>query len=85
MRAQLSLFMDLEIMKTVSIRLDPEFIQILDELVRQKKYMNRSEAMRIALRDYIKKYLIKDQPVFFFELNEKKEKEIQKIQHKYLN
>ncbi len=72
-------------MKTVSVRLEPEFIQILDELVRQKKYMNRSEAMRIALRDYIKKYLRKDQPIFFFELNGKKEKEIQKIQQKYLN
>ncbi|MFQ5818715.1 MAG: ribbon-helix-helix domain-containing protein [Candidatus Heimdallarchaeota archaeon] len=41
-------------MKLVTVHLPQEFIVGLDELVRQRRYPNRSEAIRIAIRDLLK-------------------------------
>ncbi|MFQ6123002.1 MAG: ribbon-helix-helix domain-containing protein [Candidatus Heimdallarchaeota archaeon] len=44
-------------MKLVTVHLPQEFIIGLDELVRQRRYPNRSEAIRIAIRDLLKEEL----------------------------
>ena len=44
-------------MKLVTVHLPQEFIVGLDDLVRQRRYPNRSEAIRIAIRDLLKEEL----------------------------
>ncbi|MFQ6124700.1 MAG: ribbon-helix-helix domain-containing protein [Candidatus Heimdallarchaeota archaeon] len=41
-------------MKLVTVHLPQEFINGLDELVWQRRYPNRSEAIRNAIRDLLK-------------------------------
>lgn len=41
-------------MRLVTVHLPVEFLEGLDELVRQKRYPNRSEAIRVAVRDLLK-------------------------------
>lgn len=41
-------------LKLVTVHLPREFINGLDELVRQRRYPNRSEAIRNAIRDLLK-------------------------------
>ncbi len=40
--------------KLVTVHLPSEFLNSLDELVRQKRYPNRSEIIRVAIRDLLK-------------------------------
>ena len=41
-------------MKLVTVHLPDEFLHDLDELVRLKRYPNRSEYIRVAIRDLLK-------------------------------
>ena len=41
-------------MRLVTVHMPPEFLHGLDELVRLQKYPNRSEAIRVAIRDLLK-------------------------------
>jgi Arc/MetJ-type ribon-helix-helix transcriptional regulator len=41
-------------MKAVTVHLPEAYIDALDELVRRKMYPNRAEAIRMAVRDFIK-------------------------------
>lgn len=42
------------IMELVTVHLPAEFLHGLDDLVRHQKYPNRSEAIRVAIRDLLK-------------------------------
>jgi Arc/MetJ-type ribon-helix-helix transcriptional regulator len=42
------------IIRLVTVHMPPEFLHGLDELVRLQKYPNRSEAIRVAIRDLLK-------------------------------
>lgn len=41
-------------MKLITLHLPPRFVKELDKLVRDGKYPNRSEAIRVAVRDLLK-------------------------------
>ena len=41
-------------MKLITCKLPSAYIYALDELVRQGRYANRSEAIRMAIRDMLK-------------------------------
>jgi antitoxin ParD1/3/4 len=41
-------------MELVTVHLPAEFLHGLDDLVRMQKYPNRSEAIRVAIRDLLK-------------------------------
>ncbi|NVM01409.1 MAG: type II toxin-antitoxin system ParD family antitoxin [Candidatus Helarchaeota archaeon] len=41
-------------MKLVTLHLPDLYIQDLEKLVQQKRYPNRSEAIRVAVRDLLK-------------------------------
>ncbi|MFX0113244.1 MAG: ribbon-helix-helix domain-containing protein [Candidatus Hodarchaeota archaeon] len=41
-------------MRLVTVHLPEDFVEGLDELVRLKRYPNRSEAIRIGIRDLLK-------------------------------
>jgi len=41
-------------MRLVTVHIPEESLHGLDELVRQQKYPNRSEAIRLAIRDLLK-------------------------------
>ncbi|MHA2402955.1 MAG: ribbon-helix-helix domain-containing protein [Candidatus Kariarchaeaceae archaeon] len=41
-------------LRLVTVHLPSEFLHGLDELVRLQKYPNRSEAIRVAIRDMLK-------------------------------
>jgi len=49
--------MGVDALKLVTVHLPQEFINGLDELVRQRRYPNRSEAIRNAIRDLLKEEL----------------------------
>lgn len=49
-------------MKVISVHLPEPFLEAIDLLVKQKKYVNRSEAIRVAVRDFIYKELGKIPP-----------------------
>jgi len=54
-------------MNLISIRLPSEFVEILDEMVLQGKYASRSEAIRLALRDFYREhYAVKQSTDFKF-------------------
>jgi Arc/MetJ-type ribon-helix-helix transcriptional regulator len=40
-------------MKLITLQLPEPYIQALDRLIKAKKYPNRSEAIRLAVRDLI--------------------------------
>ena len=44
-------------MKLITCKLPAAYIEALDELVRQGRYANRSEAIRMAIRDMLKSEL----------------------------
>ena len=44
-------------LKIVTVHLPEEFLRGLAELVRQQRYPNRSEAIRLAIRDLLKEEL----------------------------
>lgn len=41
-------------MKLITLHLPPRFVRELDELVREGRYPNRSEAIRVAVRDLLR-------------------------------
>lgn len=49
--------MGVDSLKLVTVHLPQEFINGLDELVRQRRYPNRSEVIRNAIRDLLKEEL----------------------------
>ncbi len=49
----------------ISIRLPSEFVEILDEMVLQGKYASRSEAIRLALRDFYREHYATKQSTDF--------------------
>ena len=44
-------------MKPVTVHLPEPYLDALDELVRRKLYPNRAEAIRMAVREFIKEEL----------------------------
>ena len=54
-------------MKIISVHLPEAYIEAIDELVRRKVYPNRAEAIRMAVRDLIRReayWLAKDDASF---------------------
>jgi Arc/MetJ-type ribon-helix-helix transcriptional regulator len=49
-------------MKTISVNLPEAFVKSLENLVVRGLYANRSEAIRVAVRDLIKRELIESVP-----------------------
>ena len=48
-------------MKLISVNLPETYLKVLEILVSENKFPNRSEAIRVAIRDLIKtEYLIED-------------------------
>lgn len=43
-----------ERMKVVTVHLPEPYLQAIDELVKRRLYPNRAEAIRMALRDFIR-------------------------------
>jgi len=41
-------------MKVVTVHLPEAYLEAIDELVRKKRYPNRAEAIRMAVRDFIR-------------------------------
>ena len=41
-------------MKVVTVHLPEPYLEAIDELVRKKLYPNRAEAIRMAVRDFIR-------------------------------
>ena len=41
-------------MKVVTVHLPEAYLEAIDELVRRKRYPNRAEAIRMAVRDFIR-------------------------------
>ncbi|NIQ07911.1 MAG: type II toxin-antitoxin system ParD family antitoxin [Candidatus Korarchaeota archaeon] len=41
-------------MKLITLHLPPRFVRELDKLVRDGRYPNRSEAIRVAVRDLLR-------------------------------
>ncbi|MCE7740623.1 MAG: type II toxin-antitoxin system ParD family antitoxin [Candidatus Heimdallarchaeota archaeon] len=52
-------------MNLISIRLPSEFVEILDEMVLQGRYASRSEAIRLALRDFYREHYASKQSTDF--------------------
>lgn len=52
-------------MNLISIRLPSEFVEIIDEMVMQGKFASRSEAIRLALRDYYREHFSNRQSTDF--------------------
>ena len=40
-------------LKVITVHLPEQYIQALDELVKRKRYPNRAEAIRMAIRDFL--------------------------------
>lgn len=60
-------------MKVVTVHLPEPYIEALDELVKRKRYPNRAEAIRMAVRDFLMEEfrIIQDE--------EEEEKELKRI------
>lgn len=43
-----------EIVRVVTVHLPEPYLQAIDELVRRRLYPNRAEAIRMAVRDFIR-------------------------------
>lgn len=52
-------------MNLISIRLPSQFVEILDEMVLQGRYASRSEAIRLALRDFYREHYASKQSTDF--------------------
>lgn len=44
-------------MKLITVHIPEKFLEALDELVAEGKYPNRSEIIRIAIRDFLREEL----------------------------
>ncbi|NVM55544.1 MAG: type II toxin-antitoxin system ParD family antitoxin [Candidatus Helarchaeota archaeon] len=60
-------------MKTISVNIPVAFVKGLEELVKIGLYANRSEAIRVAIRDLLKKELYNHE-LSFTSIEEKDEK-----------
>jgi Arc/MetJ-type ribon-helix-helix transcriptional regulator len=53
--------MELRMMKLISVNLPESYLKVLEILVSEGKFPNRSEAIRVGIRDLIKtEYLIEE-------------------------
>jgi Arc/MetJ-type ribon-helix-helix transcriptional regulator len=53
--------MEINVMKLISVNLPEAYIKVLEILVAEGKFPNRSEAIRVGIRDLIKtEYLIEE-------------------------
>ena len=59
-------------MKTISVNLPEAFVKGLEDLVQRGLYANRSEAIRVSVRDLLKRELI--EPISYNGIREKDEK-----------
>ncbi|MHA1263901.1 MAG: ribbon-helix-helix domain-containing protein [Candidatus Helarchaeota archaeon] len=68
-------------MKTISVNIPEAFLKGLEELCQKGLYANRSEAIRVAIRDLLKRELYADEYIYtaLREKNEKFSKEEQTI------
>ena len=56
-------------MKTISVNLPEAFVKGLEELVQRGLYANRSEAIRVSVRDLLKRELV--EPISYNSLRDK--------------
>jgi Arc/MetJ-type ribon-helix-helix transcriptional regulator len=56
-------------MKTISVNVPEAFVKGLEELVLRGLYANRSEAIRVSIRDLLKRELI--EPISYNSIHEK--------------
>ena len=66
-------------MKTISVNVPEAFVKGLEELVQKGLYANRSEAIRVAIRDLLKRELYNGE-FSYTPLKDKKEKFIKEEQ-----
>ena len=66
-------------MKTISVNIPEAFVKGLEDLVQKGLYANRSEAIRVAIRDLLKRELYNDE-YSYTTLREKDEKYIKEEQ-----
>ncbi len=66
-------------MKTISVNIPEAFVKGLEDLVQKDLYANRSEAIRVAIRDLLKRELYHDE-YSFTALRDKEEKYIKEEQ-----
>lgn len=65
-------------MKTISVNLPEAFVKGLEDLVQRGLYANRSEAIRVSVRDLLKRELI--EPISYNGIREKDEKYVKEEQ-----
>ncbi len=66
-------------MKTISVNIPEAFVKGLEDLVQKGLYANRSEAIRVAIRDLLKRELY-DTEIPYANVKEKEEKYIKEEQ-----
>lgn len=66
-------------LKTISVNIPEAFVKGLEDLVQKGLYANRSEAIRVAIRDLLKRELYNDE-YSYTALREKDEKYIKEEQ-----
>lgn len=66
-------------MKTISVNIPEAFVKGLEDLVQKGLYANRSEAIRVAIRDLLKRELYNDE-YSYTALREKDEKYVKEEQ-----
>ena len=59
-----------KVMNLISIRLPESFITLIDEMVLQGRYASRSEAIRLALRDYYREHFASKPEIPMFPVSE---------------
>lgn len=65
-------------MKTISVNLPEAFVKGLEDLVQRGLYANRSEVIRVSVRDLLKRELI--EPISYNGIREKDEKYVKEEQ-----
>jgi len=65
-------------MKTISVNLPEAFVKGLEELVQRGLYANRSEAIRVSVRDLLKRELVES--ISYNGIREKDEKYVKEEQ-----
>lgn len=65
-------------MKTISVNLPEAFVEGLETLVKRGLYANRSEAIRVSVRDLLKRELI--EPISYSGIREKEESPFGKVE-----
>ena len=66
-------------MKTISVNIPEAFVKGLEDLVQKGLYANRSEAIRVSIRDLLKRELYNDE-YSYTALREKDEKYVKEEQ-----